>query len=402
MARKSRKTIFEKQHDLILKITSISDEGDMQAEYGGGLVSVFGAILGETVSADVVSSYRGSKLLNQVATTMEVIECSPERVDPPCVYFGECTGCDWQHIKYEYQLEIKKIIVNKNLDNYSTLKNTTIDQITGAINKLWYRNHARFTVRNSMLGFVNRNTRKFIQIDECMIMHTNINKLMSAIQSKFADASQFSLRSGVNTEDYLIQPKLEDTRLDVNLGAKFYKEKLGDSEFRISSPSFFQVNIEQAEKLCSLILSRLNLSGTEFVVDAYSGVGVFASVLAPYSRNVLAIEESKAAVADAQVNLEGLSNINIIVGQTGEILKTLIQIPDVLVLDPSRKGCDAITLETVLELLPNKIAYVSCSPKTLSRDLNILVTGGYKITSFDLIDMFPQTRHVESLVVLSR
>ena len=151
-----------------------------------------------------------------------------------------------------------------------------------------------------------------------------------------------------------------------------------------------------------MILSRLNLSGTEFVVDAYSGVGVFASVLAPYSKNILAIEESKAAVADAQVNLEELSNVNMIVGQTGEILKTLVQIPDVLVLDPSRKGCDQITLATVLELLPNKIAYVSCSPKTLSRDLNILVAGGYKITSFDLIDMFPQTRHVESLVVLSR
>ena len=161
-----------------------------------------------------------------------------------------------------------------------------------------------------MLGFVNRNTRKFIQIDECMIMHTNINKLMVAIQSKFDDASQFSLRSGVNTDDYLIQPAFEDNYLDVNLGGKFYKEKLGGSEFRISSPSFFQVNIEQAENLCSLILSRLNLRGTEFVVDAYSGVGVFASVLAPYSKNILAIEESKAAVADAQVNLEELSNVN--------------------------------------------------------------------------------------------
>ena len=402
MTRKSRKTIFEKKVDVILKITSVSDEGDMQAEHEGGLVSVFGAILGETVNTDVVSVFRGSKLLRQAAITNQVIKCSPERFDSPCAYFGECTGCDWQHIKYEYQLEIKKIIVNNNLNNYSSLKNTTIDQIIGAKNKLWYRNHARFTVRNSMLGFVNRNTRKFIQIDECMIMHTNINKLMVAIQSKFDDASQFSLRSGVNTDDYLIQPAFEDNYLDVNLGGKFYKEKLGGSEFRISSPSFFQVNIEQAENLCSLILSRLNLRGTEFVVDAYSGVGVFASVLAPYSKNILAIEESKAAVADAQVNLEELSNVNMIVGQTGEILKTLVQIPDVLVLDPSRKGCDQITLATVLELLPNKIAYVSCSPKTLSRDLNILVAGGYKITSFDLIDMFPQTRHVESLVVLSR
>ena len=94
----------------------------MQAEYDGGLVSVFGAILGETVSADVESSYRGSKLLNQVATTTKVIESSPERVDSPCVYFGECTGCDWQHIKYDYQLEIKRIIVNKNLYYYSNQK----------------------------------------------------------------------------------------------------------------------------------------------------------------------------------------------------------------------------------------------------------------------------------------
>ena len=95
-------------------------------------------------------------------------------------------------------------------------------------------------------------------------------------------------------------------------------------------------------------------------------------------------------------------NVDIIVGQTGEILKTLIEIPDVLVLDPSRKGCDINTLETVLRLLPNKIVYVSCSPKTLSRDLNLLVTGGYEITSFDLMDMFPQTRHIESLVILSK
>ena len=174
-----------------------------------------------------------------------------------------------------------------------------------------------------------------------------------------------------------------------------------DREFRVASPSFFQVNTKQAEFMINLVGDKLNLNGSEILVDAYAGVGVFASLLSKQVGKVIAIEESQAAVRDALFGLNDLENIYYIEGKTEEVLKELEEGVDVIILDPPRTGCHPSAIDSVIDSKANKIAYVSCDPPSLARDLNMLVHGGYTIESVSPIDMFPQTYHTECVATLS-
>ena len=171
--------------------------------------------------------------------------------------------------------------------------------------------------------------------------------------------------------------------------------------FRIGSPSFFQTNTAQTERLVELVRSHLHLSGQELLVDAYAGVGTFAVLMAPSVCKVIAIEESTAAVRDAAINTLGIENLEYIEGKTEEVLGALDSAPDALVLDPPRVGCHPDTLRAVLRRPPGRVVYVSCDPETLARDLAILVEGGYAVDTVEPVDMFPQTYHVECVAALT-
>jgi 23S rRNA (uracil1939-C5)-methyltransferase len=160
------------------------------------------------------------------------------------------------------------------------------------------------------------------------------------------------------------------------------------------------VNTRQAEQLIELVRSRLGLSGSEVLVDAYAGVGTFAALLAPFARRVIAIEESTAAVKDAVVNIVGLDNLEYIEGKTETVLDSLDEKPDAIILDPPRVGCHPATLEAIVRHAPKKVVYVSCDPETLARDLQVLVVGGFQISTVEPLDMFPQTYHVEVVATL--
>ena len=374
--------------------------GDTLADFEDGGINVFGGICGERVEARIVR-YRRRRRRHVSAIVTEVLEASPHRIAPPCPYFGACTGCQWQHIEYGHQLTLKQERVRQSFAEYAELRGVPVSPTLPSPQTFGYRNHARFTVRESgRLGFINRLTRRFAKVEECALMHPWINEALRALQGKAGETTQLSVRYGVNTGDWLIQPTMHNPDIPLPTGQTHYWERMLHRRLRIASPSFAQVNTPQAEKLAALVGERLQLSGSELLVDAYAGVGTFAALLANSARRVIAIEESASAVKDAAVNTVGIDNLEFVGGRTEDVLDGLQDAPDAVILDPPRVGCHPATLDALIRRKPRRAVYVSCDPTTLAHDLAALVAGGFTITSVEPMDMFPQTHHIECVVTL--
>ena len=384
---------------LTLSLESWGRLGEAMAQYQGQDVFVFGGIPGERVVAEVVSVRR--KYI--AARVVKLLETSDQRVEPPCPYYGDCTGCQWQHLAYSAQLAIKLERVRDALERVGGLSDTLVLPVASSPEQYGYRNHARFTVGpEGVLGFVNRETRRFVAIDNCMLMHQGINGLLFQLQGKCGETTQLAIRAGKETEDYLIQPRLKNPIVSPATGQKHYLDSVGGRNFRVASPSFFQVNIEQTARLVQVVRDSLELNGTEVLLDAYAGVGTLAILLAPYVRKVIAVEESAAAVADAKDNARELDNVEFVLGKTEYVLSELDQKPEAVVLDPPRAGCQPQALRSLIRLAPPRVVYVSCDPESLARDLKQLCDGHYTLERVQPLDMFPQTHHVECVAVLTR
>ena len=376
------------------------DLGDTLAHFEDGIINVFGGIPGERVEARIIR-YRRRRRQHVSAIVCDVLEPSPYRITPPCPYFGACTGCQWQHIDYDHQLELKRDRVARALDEYGELAGIDPSPTIPSPQAFGYRNHARFTIRQSgTLGFINRLTRRFVKVEDCALMHPWINEALRKLQGNAEETTQLSIRYGVNTGDWLIQPTMHNPEIPLPTGQSHYWEQMHGRRLRIASPSFAQVNTTQAEQLAHLVRDRLKLSGCELLVDAYAGVGTFAVLLADSARRVVAIEESSAAVDDAAVNIEGIKNLEFVCSKTEDYLDSLVEPPDAVILDPPRLGCHPATLDALIRRPPNRTVYVSCDPDTLARDLAHLVAGGFTVTSVEPMDMFPQTYHTECIATL--
>ena len=244
-------------------------------------------------------------------------------------------------------------------------------------------------------------SRRFVEIDECMLMDPWINEALGELQGKCAETTQLSVRLGVNAGEWLIQPTMQNPDISLTTGQTHYREKLLGHTFRIASPSFAQVNTPQTERMIELVRRRLELRGDELLLDAYAGVGVFAALTAPYVKRVVAIEESAAASKDAAVNTIGINNLEFIEAKTEDAIGGLEERPDAVILDPSRLGCHPDALDALVVNRVPRIVYVSCDPDALARDLDRLVSGGYRVDAVEPLDMFPQTHHVECLATLT-
>ena len=382
-----------------LTLTSWGRLGEAMADFDGHNVFVAGGIPGERVVAEVVKVHR--KYVS--AKVVDVLEASPDRVEPPCPYYGECTGCQWQHLSYDAQLKTKHEKVTDALQRVGELADPPVSEVRPSPDQLGYRNHARFTInRDGALGFINRETRQFVRIDKCLLMHQGVNDLLEELQDHCGETTQLSIRAGKYSGDFLIQPYLVHPEIGVLTGQKRYTESVAGQDFLVSSPSFFQVNVEQAAAAADVVRDRLNLTAADVLLDAYTGVGTFAILLAPSVKRVIAVEESSAAVADAKQNAGDLQNLEFVLGRTEDVLRNLPVKPDVVVLDPPRSGCQPRALESLIEMAPSRVAYVSCDAETLGRDLKILCQGGYRLDEVAPLDMFPQTHHVECVALLSR
>ena len=391
-----------------LLLGEMDELGDTSAEFEGESINVAGGIPGERVIARI-HRYRRRRKQRVSATVKTVVTPSPDRVTPKCGYYGACSGCQWQHIAYPAQLELKRQRIIREFAGYESLSGVHVGDTLPAPTEYYYRNHARFTVRRSgKLGFSNRITRRFVTVDHCMLMSPAINDTVTEFQDRAGETTNMSVRVGVNTGDLLVQPTFQNPELGVPSGQTHYRERMDTRDLRIASPSFFQVNTAQALNLIDLVKSGLDLRPGDVLVDAYAGVGVFAILLAPFVSRAIAIEESASAIQDGKSNAADLENVEFVQLKTEVALADLIEVcdlkaaPDAVILDPPRVGCHPAALESLVGLAPGRVAYVSCDPLSLARDLDILAHGGYSVSHVQPVDMFPQTYHVESVTILRR
>jgi 23S rRNA (uracil1939-C5)-methyltransferase len=195
---------------------------------------------------------------------------------------------------------------------------------------------------------------------------------------------------------------LSDGQTAILVGSSHIRETVGGLSLRISPGSFFQVNTVQAEKLIDIVRDYLRPAEDSVLLDAYCGVGTFGLALAPQVAEVIGIEESSSAIADARINAEGLDQVSFFEGRVEQVLPDLEAPLDLVILDPPRSGCRPDVLRALLERSPLRIAYVSCDPATLARDLRVLIDGGYELQEVQPVDMFPQTAHIEAVALLTR
>lgn len=393
------------EESLIIKNISLNDyeeDGSCKAIFLGENLKVFGGIPKEVVDIKIITRFDDYL----VCVVDKVLKPSEDRIKPKCQYYLSCTGCQFQHIKYEEQLSIKRKFVIDQLFNVKSFSEEKLDHVVASNNEYGYRNHARFSVSKSNklkgnIGFINRWNRKLINVSKCEIMSSKINSILLKLENKLSGYSQFSIRVGINTDSYLIQPKITDLE-NIETGQEYYHEKINNIDQKISSPSFFQVNTTQAENLGKIVKKSLDLKGDETVIDAFSGVGTFAVLLSKYVKKIYGIESSYSSINDAFYNSKSIKNIEFIHSEVENIdVDSFKENIDIVILDPSRKGVHDAALEWIKKLLPNQIIYISCELKTLKRDLNKL-TNDYSIRKVIPVDMFPHTKHIECIVSLNK
>lgn len=356
----------------------------------GRVVFVSFAAPGELVEALVEREYPDYIQ----AVVSRVVEASPDRVEPECGLFGECGGCQLQHMSYPAQLAAKEAVVREQLRRIGRLDDSVVRPIVGAANPWGYRNHLRFSTGKKYgdVGYISRKGFGLLKVESCPIADPWVSELLPKLQGHGAGLHQVQVRHSAETDTYLVNPAIPS--LDLPTGQKAYVEELGGRRFDVSASAFFQVNHAQAEQMVRLVGEALPERG-ELLVDGFAGVGTFAVLFAERFERVLAIEESNSAAKDSERNLAQAPNVEMLVGKVEDILPELEERPDAIILDPPRPGCAPPVLRAILDFQPKVVVYVSCNPATLARDLRILVDGGYELDHVTPLDMFPQTGHIE-------
>ncbi|GCE13366.1 class I SAM-dependent RNA methyltransferase [Tengunoibacter tsumagoiensis] len=350
----------------------------------------------------------------------EVHQPSPLRVTAPCPVFGTCGGCQLQHLRYESQLEWKREVVLKLLQEVGGFDDPPLLATVPCDVPWHYRNHMRFSVnRTGQPGLTAKGTHRVLPLEECPIAHEQINTAFRIVKQHVNPKPQVLIRCSTTNQQMLMQPaqkpevKQQLAEAGIELHTETMDEVLGGETFRIRPSSFFQTNTKQAEKMAAMVQQGLLTSAlaetTEqakklTIVDAYCGVGTFALLLARTVGKVIAIEESASAIKDAQWNVRHVDNVEILKGKVEDLLPELSSQIDGFVIDPPRAGCMPAVLYALLKNPVARIVYVSCDPSTLARDLNILCNQHtiYRLHSVQPLDMFPQTAHIECVAVLER
>lgn len=403
---------------LTIELTDMAHGGEAVGRHEGRVVFVPGAIAGEKVRVELVQE-RGSFARARLA---EIINPSPARVTPPCPYFGQCGGCHWQHIAYSAQLEFKRGIVASQLRRIAGLKDAPVQETVGSDDPWGYRNHVQFhATADGAPGFMAAMSHDVVPIERCLIMHPLLQDLYDALDLELPGLRRFSLRAGIRTGERMIIFEMEgdeppdiEVTLPVScilqlasgtpitlMGSSHIHETLGQFSYRISAPSFFQVNTLQAERMVAYVCAQMG-HDLASVVDAYCGVGTFSLPMAAHTRRLVGIEGNVSAIEDARVNARGMDHLSFVQGAVEDVLPTIDGDSPVVLLDPPREGLDSRVLAALLQLGPRRVVYVSCDPATLARDIKGLLGGGYLLTSIAPFDMFSQTYHVETVAVLDR
>jgi 23S rRNA (uracil1939-C5)-methyltransferase len=442
-----------------LAVPALDEDGFGIARHEGKNIIVSGALPGEEVQAKITfAGFRETR-----ATTVRILRHAKSRlISAPCPKLGNCDGCPLMLMKYPAQLAWKHTLVTREIQRYQPLQDATIQELLPSPSPLQYRNSAKLVIAGKfthpVIGIYRRNTHEAMDIGDCPLHHPLINKTVAAVKAgiRKGKVSIYSTRSESGLLRYLVVrvseatgkvmvvfvtaqrafneihhlakfvqaavPEVEVVVQNVNsstgnviLGqqdhfvtkATSIVDAIGPIRFSISPRSFFQVNGGGARIIYEKVLAWSGLTGSERVLDLYCGVGGISLFLAAKAHSVLGIEVVDAAVDDAERNarLNGITNCSFEAGDAAHLLHDLHEEGetfDLIVLNPPRKGCDEAVLQAVAAIAPARMIYVSCSPKSLARDLDILAGLGYRTVEVQPVDMFPQTPHVEDVALLRK
>jgi 23S rRNA (uracil1939-C5)-methyltransferase len=378
----------------------------------GRAVFVAGGIPGETVEIRIT---REKKRWAR-AEVVSVIEASPDRVEPPCPFVGDCGGCQWQHIEVGRQRELKRDIILGQLAHLAGLEDVSVSETVGVgePDGFGYRNHVHLAVDDTgMTGYYRAGTREVVPVDSCRLLHPLLREWQEQLPP-LPGAKRLELRAGTRTFQRLA---LLRGYVDEDAGEESYQrgiplgragegeiiEMVGTERFRISSKSFFQVNTDGAERLVQLALETLELSDEVSVVDAFAGVGLFSIPMARVARKVWAVERHPAAVRDLRFHVREFKDTVHVVGT--EMQDAFTQLPssvDRVLADPPREGLGEDVARGLMALSPSKIVLVACDPASLARDAKSFLDGGYSLKQVVPVDLFPHTYHIEAVAEFVR
>jgi 23S rRNA (uracil1939-C5)-methyltransferase len=378
-----------------LELTGMAHGGSAVGRHNGRAIFVPYTIPGERIRARITQD----KSRFAYAEALEVLDASDLRVVPPCPHFGpgRCGGCHWQHIGYAAQLKFKQQIVAEQLARIGGLPDVPVHPTIPSPDPWYDRSNVTFHVtRDGRLGFVSTDNRTLIPIEECHITRPELLDMFAELKAQnFTPGERIRLQVGTDGGERLIAA---GKKVLTETGSVHYTIK--EHRFRVSAGSFFQVNLPQAEVLVDLVFGRLPLQGNERVLDLYSGIGLFTAFLAGRAAHVTAIESYPPAVEDARANLADFNNVELLEGMVEDMLGRLTGQYDAAVTDPPRAGMDNAALDALMKHAPRLIAYISCDPATLARDVRRLSNSGYRLLDVQPVDMFPQTYHIEAVAAL--
>ena len=450
---------FRKNDLVTLEIEDCGIDGEGIGKADGFTVFVKDAVIGDTVTAKIIKAKKNYGY----GRLMEVLKPSPYRVEPKCEFARQCGGCQLQALSYDQQLVFKTNKVKGHLERIGGFTDIPMEPIIGMDELFHYRNKAQFPVgRNKegkiVTGFYAGRTHNIIENRDCALGVAENKEVLDRVIAHmekygiepYNEATGKGLvrhvliRYGYFTKEVMVClilngnkiPKEEQlvkslceipgmTSITINVnkkhsnvilgeeirllwGQEYITDRIGDISYQISPLSFYQVNPMQTQKLYAKALEYADLHGEETVWDLYCGIGTISLFLAQKAKFVRGVEIVPAAIENAKENakLNGLENTEFFVGKAEEVLPREYKkngvYADVIVVDPPRKGCDETLLETMVEMNPERIVYVSCDSATLARDLKYLCERGYELRKVCPVDQFGMTVHVETVCLLSK
>ena len=347
-----------------------------------------------------------------LAEVRQILQPSPWRVTPPCRYFGRCGGCQLQHIDYDQQLAIKEKQVKELFTRLGNFPLPPVLKIIPSPGQYHYRGKADYHVRMSKdgrllrLGFMQAESDWVLDIEGCEIVAGSINQSCQAFRVALAAGDRQYRR-----DRQTIWSSLEEGKIiavpDDEAAAPLIHRIVRDRRLAVPYAGFFQINTTLLDVLVDQVVRLADLQGTETVIDAYCGVGLFSLFLASAAAGITGVEISDAAIHCARENLltGGFAHALFLRGDVGEVMKRQFakksRQADVVILDPPRSGCDRSVLDAVRKIAAKKIIYISCNPATQARDVRYLVEAGFSLECLQPLDMFPQTGHIEVIALLT-
>ena len=399
----------------IVEIKKLDHQGRGIGKIDGKVIFVANTCIGEEVEVEVIKN--SSKYME--GRVIKILKKSSDRINFSCPYYGECGGCNIAHMNYERQLEFKKNTVKNIFKKYANIDINP--NILESENELYYRNKVVFHVEKDKVGFYKEESNSLVSVDKCLLLDDLLNKTLRAISMGIdsVDLKNMTLKSNGHSTivKFVGNSKLkndsamfweDNSKLDKQ-ATDYLKEEaivfnLGKYKYVVNNDAFFQVNTKQAIKLYDKVRSYIKEINSDDikVLDLYCGIGSISIYVSDLCKEVLGIEINKGAIKCANYNkkLNNVKNVKFIEGDVSNIINNQMS-SDVIIVDPPRSGLDDKTISTIKEIKPKKIVYVSCNPITLARDINKL-SEEYKFEDIELFDMFPQTYHVESVILLQR